>query len=303
EGKQYSLPQFVHAGGNISIIWNKTILGEAGIEEPIDGWTWEDLAEMALKATNREKGIFGVSWNVRSIHYLTNYTRCWGEPRLDDHSGWVMSEDGRKFEFTKPAVAEACKLYLELRKAGAIPGPEDEVEGGLFVAGRQAFIAGGVADKRAHEAKLEGRPDAFELGATMRPVGPKGREGTCFSGNQWMINSKSASADAAWDVMKALTDKEISTWGILHGALQPGRRSCWLDPEVVEQIPTFKPCAAILDGDLEPFPMPWNLRFVEAEAIFNNESDAIWFLDKTWDEYAPVVEKKVQEVLDLDRPF
>jgi len=302
EGKQYSLPQFVHAGGNIVFIWNKNALADAGVAEPKPDWTWQDLAEMARKVTNKQKGMFGVDWVVNAIHYYENYSRCWGEPNLDDKSGWLMSEDGRKFQFTSPACEEASKLYVDLKKAGAIPGAGDQIEGGLFIAGKQAFTSAGTSGQRTFETQMEGRPDKFEMGWALRPVGPKGRQGTCFSGNHWMINSKSANPDAAWDVMKALTDKDISTWGILHGALQPGRRSCWYDEEVNKRIPAFKPCAEIIDKGLERFPMPWNLRFVEAQDVYQNESDAIWLLEKTWDEHAQVVQDNVQKVLDMQRP-
>jgi ABC-type glycerol-3-phosphate transport system substrate-binding protein len=270
EGKQYSLPQFVHAGGNIVFIWNKNILADAGVDEPKAGWTWQDLAEMAKKVANKEKGIFGADWVVNAIHYYENYSRCWGEPNLDDKSGWLMSEDGRKFQFTSPACEEASKLYVDLRKAGAIPMAGDQIEGGLFIAGKQAFTSAGTSGQRTFETQ--------------------------------MINSKSQNPDAAWDVMKALTDKDISTWGILHGALQPGRRSCWYDEEVNKVIPAFKPCAEIIDKGLERFPMPWNLRFVEANDVYQNEGDAIWTLEKTWDEHAQVVQDNVQKVLDMGRP-
>ncbi|MGI6375328.1 MAG: extracellular solute-binding protein [Anaerolineae bacterium] len=299
EGQQYSLPHFVHPGSNILFVYNKTLLQEFGLSEPPRDWTYQDLAEMAIACTDKERGIFGVSWVVTDFHKYGQYTRAWGEPTPDDKSGWLLSEDGKTFRFLENE--EAAKLYIELRKAGAAPGPADQVEGtmGLFGAGRQVFIGGQVQGMVTAQNTVG---DAFELGYQIRPLGPKGRGNTCNEGNQWMINSQSKQADAAWEFMKAVTGKEVVIYGILEGGLQPARRSAWLDPQVLERVPAYKDGAEIIDQGLEPFPMPWNLRFVEANDVFNNEAAPIWSLEKSWEEQAPVVQKNVQQILDMERP-
>ncbi len=58
----------------------------------------------------------------------------------------------------------------------------------------------------------------------------------------------------------------------------------------------------LLTHGIEPFPMPSNTRFTEANDVFRNEIDLIWEGDVTWQEYAPVIEEKVQKVLDLEMP-
>jgi multiple sugar transport system substrate-binding protein len=299
EGKQYSLPHFVHPGSNILIVYNKTILDEAGVPEPSRDWTYDDLAQMAVQCTDKEKGIFGASWVVTDFHKYGQYTRSWGEPTFDDKSGWLLSEDGRTFRFLENEAA--AQLYIDLRKAGAAPGPADQVEGtmGLFGAGRQAFVGGQIQSMRTAQNTVG---DMFELGYQLRPLGPKGRASTCTEGNQWMINSRSKNPDAAWDFLKAVTNKEVAIVGILEGGLQPARRSAWLDPAVLEAIPAYKDGAEVIDEGLEPFPMPWNLRFKEANDVFNNEAAPIWSLERTWEEQAPVVQRNVQQILDLDRP-
>ncbi|OUC09806.1 hypothetical protein RY27_00600, partial [Litorilinea aerophila] len=61
-------------------------------------------------------------------------------------------------------------------------------------------------------------------------------------------------------------------------------------------------CDSILSAGIEPFPMPKNTRFTEANDIFRNEIDLIWEGEVSWEEHAPVIQEKVQAVLDLDRP-
>lgn len=299
EGKQYSLPHFVHPGSNILMLYNKNILAEAGVDEPTRDWTYEDLAEMARKCTDKDKGIWGASWGMKDFHRYGQFTRSWGQNSWDDKSFWLLSEDGKTFRFTD--TEEPAKFYLDLRKSGVIPGPQDEITGtmGLFGAGMQAFLGGQVQSMRVAENTVQGQ---FEIGWQVRPLGPNGRESTCNEGNMWMINSKSKHPDVTWDFMKAVTSTESAVFGILEGGLQPGRKSAWVDPRVLAELPVYETAAEIIEGGLEAFPMPWNLRFGEANTVFNNEVDALWSLEMTWEQHAAVVQQRVQDILNLDRP-
>ena len=98
----------MHPGSNILFVYNKTLLQEFGLEEPPRDWTYQDLAEMAIACTDKERGIFGVSWVVTDFHKYGQYTRAWGEPTPDDKSGWLLSEDGKTFRFLENE--EAAKL-------------------------------------------------------------------------------------------------------------------------------------------------------------------------------------------------
>ena len=59
---------------------------------------------------------------------------------------------------------------------------------------------------------------------------------------------------------------------------------------------------ALLTKGIERFPMPKNTRFTEANNVFKNEINLIWEGEKKWEEHAPVIDQKVQAVLDLARP-
>ena len=48
--------------------------------------------------------------------------------------------------------------------------------------------------------------------------------------------------------------------------------------------------------------MPNNTRFSEANTAFQAEIEQIWEGTKTWDEQAPVIQKKLQEIIDQPRP-
>jgi maltose-binding protein MalE len=64
----------------------------------------------------------------------------------------------------------------------------------------------------------------------------------------------------------------------------------------------FGVAAGLIEAGVEPFPMPNNTRFTEANTAFQAEIEQIWEGTKTWDEQAPVIQKKLQEILDQPRP-
>ena len=302
EGKQYCLPSDAKAGPFTTCHYNKDLLEETGVTEPEEGWTFDDLKEMAIKIADQDKGIFGAYWPLPDIHRLQNYTRYFGEPTLDDTSSSLVVDDGKTFRLSTPTIEEAAQLYLDLsQNYRAIPMAADMIEEGLFVAGKLGFEFGTVANYYlTTKATVGGK---FEMGQVMAPTGPQGRSGTVCLGNQWMINSDSEYPEEAWEVMKTFTSYEVCVYSAMAPrGIEPGRRLAWSDPRVLAGCPLFEKHISIMDTIAEPMPMPWNLRYVEANDVYKNESDLIWQGQESWDGYAPVVEERVQAIFDLDRP-
>jgi multiple sugar transport system substrate-binding protein len=301
EGVQYQLPESAKPGPVASIIYNKQILEEAGLDEPTEDWTWLDLFEMARKATNVDEGIFGVSYRFfqNDIHSVSNVARYFEEDDPSDTSGSLIVDEGTRFRLDTPAIQEAMRYTLSLMEERVFPKPGDDVEGGLFAAGKLAFQLGQVAEEYSSNlARVGGR---FEIGHLPPPKGPKGAWGTVNVGNQWMINSASNVKDAAWEVLKTFTGKEAAIeQGILGD--EPGRRSGWVDPRVVEATPMLSRVVSLMDNYLEDFPMPSNLRYVEANSVFVNEFALVLEGEVTLDEYAPTIVEQVQAIVDLERP-
>ena len=135
------------------------------------------------------------------------------------------------------------------------------------------------------------------------PVGAEGRQGTCYSGNQHMIATTTEHPDEAWELLKLYSSGDAGVMMVLDGKLQPnGHKSAWTDPQVNEVNRMFGITDKLLTAGIEPFPMPKNTRFTEANDVFRNEIDLIWEGEVPWAEHAPVIEAKVQEVLDLGMP-
>jgi len=304
EGQLYALPIEKAVGGNIMVSFNRGLIEEAGAKVPEPGWTMDDWKELALKCTNREKGIFGLSLDWGDMHRTSNFTRSFGKPGSTD--SWLVSPDGKEFWFDgRPVIREAFEWYLELaHKYRAAPLAGDEVEGGLFNAGRLATRAGSDQTPGMAEKQIGDRWPFKASDAVLLPVGPEGRQGTCFEMNGWAVSTKSQVADVAYDVICKPTSAEaiLATLRIA-GRCKTPRHSVALHPEVLALQPSYRDLDELtLTQGIEPFPMIWNFRYVEANDVYKNESDPLFLGNKSWDEQAPVIQSKVQQIVDLPRP-
>lgn len=302
DGKNFCVPVHVHPGGNIAVNYNKTMLAEKGLPEPQPGWTFSDWTELAKQAADPENGIFGLGFEgMNSFHYYSNTSRSWGSP--DSQDGWVMDEEGTELLFDTPTHAEVGAWYLDLLNSGVAPRIADYIEGNannLFIAGLSATYASN-AGVVANNVKVIG--EDFELGIALIPVGAEGRQGTCYSGNQFMANSATEHPEEAYELLKYYSSTEAGIYQVVEGVRMPnGHKSAWTDQDVNQVSTIYGICDEILSAGIEPFPMPKNTRFTEANDIFRNEIDLIWEGEEEWAAYAPIIEEKVQAVLDLDRP-
>jgi len=299
DGKNFSIPGVVHPGGNIAVVYNKTYLAEKGLAEPQAGWTMSDWTELAKSAADSSAGIFGMGFDsMDTFHYYSNVARSFGSPESKD--GWVMNEDGTALNYNTELHGEIAAWYLDLLDTKVAPRKADIVEGGLFPIGLTATHATIVGNVANYLNLIDGK---FEMDAVLLPVGPEGRQGTCYSGNQHMINSKTAHPEEAWELLKLYSSGEAGIMMVLDGKLQPnGHKSAWTDAKVNEVNRMYGVADGLLTAGVEPFPMPKNTRFTEANNVFLNEIGLIWEGQIGWAEQAPVIEEKVNAVLSLDRP-
>ena len=302
DGKNFSFPGVVHPGGNIGVNINKTILDQKGLPVPEAGWTMADWTELAKAAADPDAGIFGLSFdNLSDLHYYSNVSRGFGPP--DGTDCWVMDVEGTKITYNNDIHAEIAAWYLDLLDSKVSPRQADYIENAafpLFTSGLSATHASIIGNVNVAINQVAG---AFETTAVLLPVGAEGRQGTCYSGNMHMINSNTAHVEEAWQLMKLYSSGEAGVVMALEGHLQPnGHKSAWTDAKVNEISPMFGVTDTLLSAGIEPFPMPKNTRFTEANNAYKNEINLIWEGEKTYAEHAPVIVEKVQAILDLPRP-
>ena len=261
-----------------------------------------DWAELARAAADPENGIFGLGFDSMStMHYYSNVSRSWGSP--DSTESWVLNAEGTHLLYDTPIHEEITAWYTSLLDDRVAPRMADFIEDSaerLFVAGLNATHASVLHNTVAFPLQIG---DAFEIGAILLPVGPEGRQGTGYEGNQHMINSNTAHPEEAWELLKLYGSGEAGVLMVLEGHLQPnGHRSAWTDPDVIAVNHMLGVAADLLDAGIEPFTQPANTRYTEANNVFLNEMNLIWEGEKTYAEHAPVIVQMVDEVLCLQRP-
>jgi ABC-type glycerol-3-phosphate transport system substrate-binding protein len=302
DGKNFSFPGVVHPGGNICVNYNKKILADKGVPEPKDGWTINDWTELAKATADPANGIFGLGFDAMdALHYYDNVSRCFGKP--DSKDSWIINEDGTKIQYNTPIHQEIAAWYSDLLEKQIAPKVADYIDNDpskIFLAGLNATHASTVGNTVALISQING---AFEMDAILLPVGPEGRQGTCYSGNQHMMNTKTKNAEQAWDLLKLYSSGEAGVIMVLQGKLQPnGHKSAWTDKDVNAVNRMLGVANGLLEKGIEKFPMPANTRFTEANNAFAAEIDLIWSGDATYADHAAIVDQKVQAVLDLPRP-
>jgi maltose-binding protein MalE len=118
-----------------------------------------------------------------------------------------------------------------------------------------------------------------------------------------MIDAKSANPEQAYELLKLFSSIDAGVMMVVDGRIPPNaHKSVWLNDDVNGVNPIYRVMDEVLTAGIEPFPMPKNTRFSEANTVFLNEIDLIWEGETTWEEHASTVVQLVNDVLNLERP-
>ena len=206
EGGQWALP-WNHA--TEGVYYNKTLLAEAGLDEPGEDWTWDDLREMARVLTkdannDNEPESWGVEFRlVRIDHVLRSF------------GGGFLADDNTRSVITEPGSIAALQYLADLMlKDRTHPYPA--------LGWRNGFSEGKIAISFLPEwaavrlASVEGLD--FDVG--LMPQGPEGRFTFFGSGGASMFSTSDAQ-DASWEVLKWFTNFDGGEWGMARAISFP----------------------------------------------------------------------------------
>ena len=102
----------------VSFPYDKTVLAEAGVDEPTGEWTWDDFKQICL--TVKEKtGKYGFDGGPVEDTNLFNY---W----VRSHGGKLFADDNKSLGYDDDAItADFFQLFKDLMDAGAAPNPDE----------------------------------------------------------------------------------------------------------------------------------------------------------------------------------
>lgn len=298
DGRQLGLP----ARGQIQhcyLYFNQDAFARAGLREPDDRWTLDDLVAAAEKLTVRGQEQYGYGTMWGNFQRAIAATRRFG--------GELLSLDGKQSLAAGPAALQAMQWHWELwhRRQVMAPksaGPADFGKGAVAMLGM--MLAGQRGEVRA--AVNQG----FKWSMVLLPKGPTGRLGADTSLAPITLNARTRAVDQAWEVAKWFTDRETGVALALQqrGSNTPGMRKDVYCDERVLADPLYprtmleRVCKAMDLAPTAPYVVPANFRQPEVDAVAKRHLDA--FMDNTATPNAQSMRAfhtELQTALDLPR--
>ena len=197
-GKVWGLPNF-HA--TIGMYYNREHLGEAGLDEPAEDWTFDDWLEMSQKLTIRQ-GETPERWGT--------YVGIWGQTEGYNYvlanGGEILSKDKTEFLFGQPEGLEAFNfMYGLIHQHGVAPTrPEASDAGGkrnMFHNGLLTFRASGPWEF-GHLAPL----DHINWGVQYLPRNV--RQANVVHGSSFAAGDQVKTPDQSWEFIKYATTSD-----------------------------------------------------------------------------------------------
>jgi multiple sugar transport system substrate-binding protein len=275
------------------IAYNKTKLGEMGVAEPTDDWTFDELAEWAQSATTDD--VFGYYRADRGGIFAGGpYFRQWGVEPTD--------VDGVKASFldNRDSFVRAMQFNYDLINtwnvspspaAGAINAPE------LF--GGQQVLAVDIWPFR-----IQIYPATFtdfEIGFVLSPVVNKGdARRTMLNEHVFGITNSSVDPDAAFKFLTWIAGKEMNVQALVQGQKGPiARPDVWADDRIYKDVPTYEKLRPLMDS-IEPDFLVANFRGEEFDAAFQQVHDALELGETEAEAAADEIQDLCQAVLDKE---
>jgi multiple sugar transport system substrate-binding protein len=299
EGKQMGLP----ARGQIQHCWLyfcRDAFQRAGLREPTDTWSLDDLVSAAERLTVRGTDEYGYGTMWGNFQRAIAATRRFG--------GELLSADGKKSLVDTPQALQAMQWHWELwhRRQVAQPkssGPAD------FGQGKVAMLGQMLAGQRG-EVRTQVK-DGFKWDMVLLPKGPTGKIGADTSLAPVTLNAKASAADASWQVLQWFTNMETGVALALQktGSNTPGmRRDVYCDERVLSDPLYPRPMMDRICKAMEAYAagiqyvVPANFRQAEVDQLAKKHIDA-FLANETTPSAATMrtFHTELQAVLDLPR--
>jgi len=216
KGDLYALP---YDFSNVGIYYNKSMFDDAGIDYPTDDWTFQDLADLAVRFVEQDGDGNFTKWGMTA--YFWNWVF---HGLLYGWGGEVFSDDFSECVIASPENQACLEFWEGMRKDGVYP------EAGAMPEGVNPFAAGLVPMMyQGSWATVQMRSlveDAFDFDCVALPLSPDGNGCIGAAGGAWGVASSSDHVEEAWEFNKFLTNTE-SQIVLISKPLRsiPGRQS------------------------------------------------------------------------------
>lgn len=202
-GEAYGLP-FLQSG--ISLVWNKKLFTEAGLDPETPPKTWEELVDFAKKLTKEDGSQWGYSMMDNTTGEMLNFVPV----PIVNYGGPIATDDDTKWLMQGPEYEKGLQLQIDMIQTDKTAPPL-----GTFVGHDidKAFLDGKIAMQLSYASFLQpllGDYPDFEMGVAMPPSGPN-NDLSLGGVGYWMMAEATEKKDAAWALMEYLSSADIVT--------------------------------------------------------------------------------------------
>jgi len=212
DGKVYGIPKDFNTLG---LFYNKDLFTAAGVDEPTDDWTWDDLKAAAKKLTdtsNKDKPVYGMGVPADPGRFPIFAFQAGGN---------IMNADFSDTELDSAKTVEGAKFYTSFKADGSGALPSDVGEGWqgtVFGKGQFAMVyEGGWLIPY-----LRDQFPNTKYGVVLPPAGPGG-EGNLIFTVAWGVSANTKNAEAAYKVVDFLTNQASQDQVLNSGFALPSR--------------------------------------------------------------------------------
>jgi len=117
DGKTYGIPKDFNTLG---LFYNKDLFAQAGLDEPTDDWTWDDLKAAASKLSNPANNVYGMGVPADPGRFPIFAFQ---------NGGNIMNADFTDTELDSDATIAAAEFYTGFKADGSGALPSDVGEG------------------------------------------------------------------------------------------------------------------------------------------------------------------------------
>ncbi len=212
DGRTYIMPDTM----NLSLLYyNRRLFSEAGLSEPTDGWTWDDVVRagrvLTRPGTPGRPGVWGCS----------RVEGWWGEWLIyvRQAGGAVFTADGRRCALDSPQAVAGLGFYLDKSARYGISAPPGFEPANGFVNQRTAMVVGGHVSFWLSYSATPG----LDWDVQVLPSGPAGRPGGELAIAGYSISATCPHPEAAWELAKFVTRPEAIAAIVARGGVSVRR--------------------------------------------------------------------------------
>jgi multiple sugar transport system substrate-binding protein len=220
EGKYWGMP---YDASVVINFYDKDMFAKAGVEEPKDTWTMDEMLQVAQSMT-KEGETYGIS-------SMPVYAGWMAEPWFLANGAHMVNEARDEWTLVGPEAEETFQWLIDLRnKHKVVPAPQAQGDINLFVVGKGAQYFSG-------QWEIPGNRDALKFAWDVAAF-PSGKDGhhPITHGGTYIMYAKTKVPDAAWKVQRWITAEEdwqmnvYGASGYSIPALKSVAEKAWMAP-------------------------------------------------------------------------